>query len=278
MQFASLIPNHLSGQDFLTGTVLICGQSEKGAFMTDPAAPSLLGKTVLVTGGGRGLGAAICRNLAAAGANIIVADLDRNLAATCAEQLAQWPVKVSAQCFDVSDEAAVQQALQETRESFGSIDVIVNNAAIDVTAPIDEASVAAWHRVLMTNLFGPYLMAHAAVPMMKAQGGGHIVNIASTASKRAWPNASAYHATKWGLLGLSHALHAELRPHGIKVSAIIAGGMRTPFLLDRFPEIDTETLQPPENVANAVRFLLLQPPGTVIPELMVLPMKETSWP
>lgn len=246
--------------------------------MTDNVAPSLMGKTVLVTGGGRGLGAAICANLAEAGANIVIADLDAELARACAARLADVPVKVSVQSFDVSDERAVHDALQETRERFGSIDVIVNNAAIDVTAPIDEASVAAWHQVLMTNLFGPYLMAHAAVPIMKAQGSGHIVNIASTASKRAWPNASAYHATKWGLLGLSHALHAELRSHGIKVSAIVAGGMRTPFLLDRFPEIDTETLQPPENVANAVRFLLLQPPGTVIPELMVLPMKETSWP
>lgn len=87
-----------------------------------------------------------------------------------------------------------------------------------------------------------------------------------------------HHATKWGLLGLSHALHAELRPHGIKVSAVIAGGMRTPFLLDRFPDIDVSNLQDPANVAAAVRFVLLQPPETVIPEVMVLPMRETSWP
>ena len=238
----------------------------------------LSNKTVLVTGGGRGLGAAICCNLAAAGANIVVADLDRGLAAACAARLEHWPVKVMIQGFDVSDENAVQHAMQEIQDGLGHLDVVVNNAAIDVTAPIDEIRTTAWHQVLMTNLFGPYLMAHAAVPLMKAQGGGHIVNIASTASKRAWPNASAYHATKWGLLGLSHALHAELRPHGIKVSAIVAGGMRTPFLLDRFPGIELDTLQEPENVANAVRFVLTQPPGTVIPEIMVLPMKESSWP
>jgi short-subunit dehydrogenase len=84
---------------------------------------------------------------------------------------------------------------------------------------------------------------------MKAQGGGHIVNIASTAAKRAWPNASAYHASKWGLLGLSHALHAELRPHRIKVSAVVAGGMRTPFLLDRFPDIDPRPTSPPPSAS-----------------------------
>jgi short-subunit dehydrogenase len=80
------------------------------------------------------------------------------------------------------------------------------------------------------------------------------------------------------LLGLSHALHAELRPRGIKVSAVVAGGMRTPFLLDRFSDIDPQILQDPANVARAVRFVLTQPEETVIPEVMVLPMREGSWP
>jgi short-subunit dehydrogenase len=102
--------------------------------------------------------------------------------------------------------------------------------------------------------------------------------VASTAAKRAWPNASAYHASKWGLLGLSHAMHAELRSQNIKVTAVIAGGMRTPFLLNRFPDIDISTLQDPLNVAKAVKSVLLLPPETVIAEISVLPMKETSWP
>lgn len=113
---------------------------------------------------------------------------------------------------------------------------------------------------------------------MRQQGSGHIINIASTAAKRAWPNASAYHASKWGLLGFSHALHAELRPHNIKVTAVIAGGMRTPFLLDRFPDIDLSTLQDPINVARTVQAVLLLPDETVVPEITVLPMCETSWP
>jgi NADP-dependent 3-hydroxy acid dehydrogenase YdfG len=113
---------------------------------------------------------------------------------------------------------------------------------------------------------------------MKEQGSGHIVNIISTAAKRTWANASAYHASKWGLLGFSHALHVEARPHGVKTTAVVAGGMRTPFLLDRFPDIDVDTLQDPRNVADTVRFILTQPAETVIPEVMVIPMTETSWP
>lgn len=246
--------------------------------MTTAPDASLQDKTFLVTGGGRGLGAAICQNLYEAGARLVIADVDESLARGCAERLDTTGERVYTLSFDVSDPAAVRSAFEQVRERSIRLDGIVNNAAIDITQPVDEIETEQWQRVMMVNLFGPYLMSHAVVPMLKAQGSGHIVNIASTASKRAWPNASAYHATKWGLLGLSHALHAELRPHGIKVSAIVAGGMRTPFLLDRFADIDQSTLQDPANVARAVRFVLTQPEETVIPEVMVLPMKETSWP
>ena len=238
----------------------------------------LSGKVVLITGGARGLGSAICSAAAAKGAAVVVADINGEQAGICAERLMRDGARALAIQLDVGDPESVAARLDETVQRLGRLDAVINNAAIDITVPIDELEAHAWDRVLRTNLTGPFLMVKAAVARMKRQGGGQIVNIASTASKRAWPNVAVYHATKWGLLGLSHALHAELRPHGIKVSAIVAGGMRTPFLLDRFPDIDVETLQDPANVAEAVCFVLTQPPETVIPEIMVLPMRETSWP
>jgi NAD(P)-dependent dehydrogenase (short-subunit alcohol dehydrogenase family) len=231
----------------------------------------LEGKTVLVTGGARGLGAAISRELARAGASIVVADLNLEGAQSVAQALQG---RGRALELDLRKEDEVASAL----EAIGRLDVLVNNAAVDFTLPIDELSVAQWDAVIGVNLRAPFLLSKHAARIMKAQGGGHIVNIASTASKRAWPNAAPYHAAKWGLLGLSHALHAELRPHRIKVSAVVAGGMRTPFLLDRFPDIDPGVLQDPENVAATVRFLLTLPDESVIPEVMVIPMRETSWP
>jgi NAD(P)-dependent dehydrogenase (short-subunit alcohol dehydrogenase family) len=161
---------------------------------------------------------------------------------------------------------------------FGRLDVLVNNAGTDVTASIDDLTFADFDRVLTTNLRGPFVMSKCAFPVLREQGGGHIVNIVSTAARRAWANASAYHASKWGLLGLSHALHVEGRGVGIKVTAVIAGGMRTPFLLDRFPDLDPAVLQDPKNVAETVKFVVTQPAETVIPEIMVLPMRESSWP
>jgi NAD(P)-dependent dehydrogenase (short-subunit alcohol dehydrogenase family) len=239
---------------------------------------SLENKCVFVSGGGRGLGAATCRELARAGAHLLVADLNSAGAEAVASDIRAAGGRATPMKVDITSDDEVRGALDAVVSSRGRLDVVINNAAIDFTLPIDELSVEQWDAVIKVNLRGPFLLTKHAARIMKPQRAGNIVNIASTASKRAWPNASAYHASKWGLLGLSHALHAELRPHGIKVSAVVAGGMRTPFLLERFPDIDPGVLQDPANVAATIRFLLTLPEESVIPEIMVLPMRESSWP
>jgi NAD(P)-dependent dehydrogenase (short-subunit alcohol dehydrogenase family) len=241
-------------------------------------ASDLQGKVAFITGAASGLGAALAEELADSGVHIMAADLqDARLAARLARLRARG-VTAEGVKLDVSDPAAVRAAIDQCLERMGRLDILINNAGTDVTLPIDELSEEDWLRVIGTNLNGPFLLARRAAQHMRANGGGDIVNVASTAAKRAWPNASAYHASKWGLLGLSHALHAELRPQGIRVTAVIAGGMRTPFLLDRFPDIDPATLQEPANVARAIRHVLELPRETVVPELTVLPMRESSWP
>jgi NAD(P)-dependent dehydrogenase (short-subunit alcohol dehydrogenase family) len=241
-------------------------------------ANDLAGKVALVTGGGRGLGEAICRALASAGAVVIAADIRLEPAEALARQLREQGARTEAMRLDAGDEKEAERVVGQAAERFGRLDVLINNAGTDVTLPVEELSLEDFDRVLRTNLRGPFLLSKAVFPRMRQQGHGHIVNVVSTAAKRAWANASAYHASKWGLLGLSHALHVEGRPHGIKVTAVIAGGMRTPFILDRFPDTPLNVLQDPKNVAETIRFVLTQPDETVIPEVMVLPMRETSWP
>jgi NAD(P)-dependent dehydrogenase (short-subunit alcohol dehydrogenase family) len=238
----------------------------------------LKGKVALVTGGGRGLGEAICRTLAGAGAVVLAGDVRAELAEQVVGSIREAGGRAESLRLDVTDEAGSSAAIERIGNRFGRLDVLVNNAGVDLTVPVDELSLADWDRILAVNLRGPFLMSKLALAAMRRQGRGHIVNIVSTAAKRAWANASAYHASKWGLLGLSHALHVEARPHNIKVTAVVAGGMRTPFLLDRFPDLDPGVLQDPANVAETVRFVLSQPDETVIPEVLVLPMRETSWP
>jgi NAD(P)-dependent dehydrogenase (short-subunit alcohol dehydrogenase family) len=238
----------------------------------------LNGKVALVTGGGRGLGEAICRNLARAGVVVVAGDVREELTEKVVWAIRDGGGRAESMRLDVTDEVEAGRVIERIGSRFGRLDVLINNAGTDVTVSVEEMSMADWDRILAVNLRGPFLMSKLALGAMRRQGRGHIVNIVSTAAKRAWANASAYHASKWGLLGLSHALHVEARPLNIKVTAVVAGGMRTPFLLDRFPDLDPAVLQDPANVAETVRFVLSQPDETVIPEVMVIPMRESSWP
>jgi NAD(P)-dependent dehydrogenase (short-subunit alcohol dehydrogenase family) len=241
---------------------------------------SLAQRTALVTGAGSGLGAAISRKLFEAGARVVMADLVQDKARTVAAQIDPEGQRTLAIACDVGNAASAESAVRQATEHFG-LDVLVNNAGTDVTIDLEQLTVEDWDRVLATNLRGPFLLSKAALKPLRASDGGrggHIVNIASTAARRAWPNASAYHASKWGLVGLSQALYAELRSQGIRVTTVIVGGMKTPFLLDRFKDLDQSKLQDPANVAEAVRFALTMARESIVAEISVLPLQESSWP
>jgi NAD(P)-dependent dehydrogenase (short-subunit alcohol dehydrogenase family) len=236
------------------------------------------GKVIVVTGGGQGLGAAICRSLAEDGATVIPVDIKQENLAKITEEIKGSGGQAEGFTMNVADVSNVEQVINQIIEKYGKIDAVVNNAGIDYTLAVDEISNDQFSQVINVNLVGPFNLSKAVYQHFKQNGSGHIVNIASTASKRAWPNASAYHASKWGLLGLSHALHSEFRKDKIKVTAVVAGGMQTPFILERFPDTPLTVLQDPKNVADTVKFVLCMPANSVIPEVMVVPMTETSWP
>lgn len=236
------------------------------------------GKVILVTGSAQGLGAAICKTMAEAGAKVIATDVNESKLEEMANKNSGSEGSIKSYAMNVTDEKNVEEVVKKIIDEYGQIDALINNAGIDFTKSIEEISYDEWNKVINVNLTGPFNVSKAVYPYMKKNGSGHIVNITSTAAKRAWPNASAYHASKWGLLGLSHALHSEARKDHIKVTALVAGGMQTPFILERFPEVDPNVLQDPKNVAETIKYILCQPAETVISEVMVLPMRETSWP
>ncbi len=236
------------------------------------------GRIAIVTGGGSGLGAALMAVLADAGATAVGVDVREDVVTRVADEVRAGGGRAVADVCDVGDHADATRLAQRVVERFGTVDILINSAGTDVTAPFHEIEPERWNRIIDVNLVGPANMIRAVLPSMLERGQGHIVNIASTAAKRAWTEASAYHASKWGLLGLSHALHAELRRVGIGVTAVIAGGMRTPFILDRFPDLDVAILQEPRVVAEAIRDLLCVGEGSVVAEATILPFREQSWP
>lgn len=241
------------------------------------------GAVVLVTGAGSGLGEATARAFAAEGCKVACVDLNQQAAERVSQEIAsQRDVASLAIACDVSDEGAVFEAVRRTVNQLGRLDIVVNCAAIDHTLSVEEMTVAQWDQVIGVNLRGPFLLAKAALPVMREQRGGHIINVASTAATRAWANASAYHASKWGLVGFGRGLGVEGRPYGVRVTTIIPGGMRTHFF-DRFqeqgiPMPQEENLQDPATVAESIVFATRMPRESVMQEMIVTPLTETSWP
>ena len=243
---------------------------------------TLDGKTAIVTGAGSGLGAATARALAGAGAAVACVDICEDRARQTCEELIAQGGKSMAIGADVSREEQVQAAVDRVLREWGSLGIVVNNAAVDHTVSVEEMRIDQWDQVIDVNLRAPFLFARAAFPHMRERGDGHFVNIASTAATRAWANAAAYHASKWGLVGFGRGLGVEGRPYGIRVTTIIPGGMRTHFF-DRFaeqgiPMPQEENLQDPANVAKVILLALEMPKESALQEAIVTPMTETSWP
>jgi NAD(P)-dependent dehydrogenase (short-subunit alcohol dehydrogenase family) len=243
---------------------------------------NLKGKTVLITGAGSGLGEATAHAFASAGSSVACLDINEIAAKRVSNEMKPQDSASIALGCDVSDAESVFHAVNMVHMQFGRLDILVNCAAIDYTLSVDEMTIEQWDQVIAVNLRGPFLLAKAVLPIMQHQRSGHIINIASTAATRAWANASAYHASKWGLVGFSRGLSVEGRSAGIRVTTIIPGGMRTHFF-DRFveqgiPLPDQNNLQDPANVAEVIVFAAQVPPESALQEVIITPMTETSWP
>lgn len=244
----------------------------------------LEGKTALVTGAGGGLGTAITRCLMAEGVRVWAADLQQPALKALQENLEADPPGGTGSMrpleLDVRDPRSAAEAVARIHDEDGQLDLLVNNAAVDVTLPVTELSAADAELVIGTDLLGPIFLCLEAFPRMAARGTGYIVNILSTAALDTWTEAGLYSAAKHGLRAFTHTLFQEARRDcpGVGITGIVAGGMRTPFITARFPEADVSMLQEPTVVADTLRFVLTQPVHSLVPEVVVIPHREPTWP
>jgi NAD(P)-dependent dehydrogenase (short-subunit alcohol dehydrogenase family) len=223
--------------------------------------------TVLITGGSSGLGAAVVEAVTKQGGHPVVLD-----------RIAPEGV-TDHELVDLADARAAEAAVGRVAERFGGIDAVVTAAGTDRCGRLEDVPGPDWDRVVLVNLLGTAAVVRAALPHLE-QVGGNVVTVASTLGLRALSDATAYCASKFGVVGFTRALVAETQGR-IGVTLLVPGGMQTRFFDDRDPQYKPgpdAKLNAPENVAQVVLFALQQPPGCELREVLVTPSVEGSWP
>jgi NAD(P)-dependent dehydrogenase (short-subunit alcohol dehydrogenase family) len=188
----------------------------------------LKGKVALITGGGRGLGTAITRRFIKDGAKVCISGRKRETLENFAKTLPKGSVAVCP--GDVSKDEDAKRMVEETVKFGGRLDILVNNAAHDVKGRVADLDPSDWRDVLETNLTGPFLLMHFAIPVMMKAGGGSIINIASLGGTRCLPACPAYNTSKAGLIMLSQQAALDYGPYKIRVNAVCPGGIDTELL------------------------------------------------
>ncbi len=233
----------------------------------------LSGQVALITGAGRGIGAAIARRLSRLGAISVLCGRTHSALESTSQAITQSGGEAKTVFCDVGKLQSVQNAARQIEATLGRVDILVNNAGVGgFGAPLHQLPPEEWDHILNTNLRGVYYMTRAFVPMMIRARSGNIINISSLAGKNPLPNGAAYAASKWGLNGLSYSLAEELRGYNIRVSLICPGSTNT----DLSPHAgqDPAKMLQPEDVAHVVAMLVTQNPQSFVSEISLRPTQK----
>lgn len=236
----------------------------------------LTGKSVFITGGGKGIGRAIALAFAQAGADVAICGRDLEALNATAREIEAAGRRALAVRADVADEDQVNAAVAQVLDAFGAIGVLVNNAGEFLLKELIETTADEWDRVVGTNLRGTFLVCKAVVPHMIERGAGHIFNVSSLGGRRPMKHATAYCASKYGVVGFSKALARELKPHGIKLQIVY------PYYVASHGEVDWSAEDPkltqwikPEELAAVVVENARRPHRVLIEDLVFEPAVDT---
>ena len=246
-------------------------------------AQKLDGKVALITGASSGIGEATALALAAEGAKVALAARRAERLQKLEKQITDGGGKALSLVTDIADEAQAAEMVHKTNSNFGSVDILVNNAGVMLVGPVEGADTSDWQRMININLLGLMYATHAALPLMKAQGGGHIVNISSVAGRVAVPNYAVYNATKFGVCAFSEALRKEVYKDKIRVTIIEPGAVATE-LTDHITNsaakeriqtwIKSLTPLESEDIAAAIIYAVTQPLRVNVNEILIRPTEQ----
>jgi NAD(P)-dependent dehydrogenase (short-subunit alcohol dehydrogenase family) len=216
----------------------------------------LKGKTILITGGGGGIGRVMAQAFVQEGARVLICGRDRKRLESVAQEIQAPQEQLFYLTADVTKNADLNRLVQWIDQTWGRLDVLVNNAGVlGLMVPLKDYPEAVWDEVIRINLTGAFLATRTLLPLMIKAGGGSIINLSSTVGRKARANWGAYAVSKFGLEGLTQALADELKPYGIRVNSVNPGGTRTLMRSVAYPKEDPSTLPSPEEIMPVFIYL-----------------------
>ena len=244
----------------------------------------LHGKACLVTGASSGIGEATALMLSEAGASVALTARREDRLKVLAGRIESSGGRALALGADVSDEQQAREAVRRAASELGRLDVLVNNAGVMLLGPVEGADTSEWRRMVEVNLLGLFYCTHAALPLMREQGAGHIINISSVAGRIARAGVAVYNATKWGVCGFSEALRQEALHANIRVTLIEPGAVRTeladhvtnPLARAAIDHMRKEMKAPleAEDIARSILYAASQPQHVSVNEILVRPTEQ----
>jgi NADP-dependent 3-hydroxy acid dehydrogenase YdfG len=243
----------------------------------------LTGKVAIVTGASSGIGEATAIALAAEGATVAIVARRSDRLDNLANRITASGGQVFAITADVSDEAQVNDAVHQTQAKFGKVDILVNNAGVMLLGMIEGANTEDWRRMLNLNVLGLMYATHAALPLMKAQGAGHIVNISSVAGRTVRTGSGVYNASKWAVGAFSESLRQEVYQNNIRVTIIEPGLVATELpqhVTDPKAKETTANFYgsvknlDSEDIAAAIAYAVTQPSHVNVNEILIRPTEQ----
>jgi clavulanate-9-aldehyde reductase len=244
----------------------------------------LSGTVVAITGASSGIGEETALAAARAGASVALAARRAERIEALAQRIEEQGGRAIAVPADVGAEAQARAFVERAHAQLGRLDALVNNAGVMLLGPIEDAPTEEWRRMIHVNVFGVLYCTHAAIPLMRRQGSGHVVNVSSVAGRTARAGSGVYNLTKWGVGAFSESLRQELAPHDIRVTLIEPGAVETELTDHLRPEIREQatkrfqgiTRLQADDIAAAIVYALGQPSHVSINELLVRPTRQVG--
>jgi clavulanate-9-aldehyde reducatase len=246
--------------------------------------PDLGGQVVAVTGASSGIGEATALACARAGAAVALGARRTERIEALAARIAQDGGRAIALPTDVGEESQAQAFVRQAHDELGRLDVLVNNAGVMLLGPIEDAPTEEWRRMIHANVFGVLYCTHAALPLMRAQRAGHIVNVSSVAGRVARQGSGVYNLTKWGVGAFSESLRQECVELGVRVTLIEPGAVATELPAHNRPEVLEQmskrfagvTPLAAEDIAAAILYAIGQPENVSVNEILVRPRGQSG--